>query len=114
MRLNITTDPPPIHNHPDGAVRVVGTRIPIQNIVHDYLRGERPEDIVDDFPTLALADVYATIAYYLRHREEVDEYVAWCEREEDRIREEIQRRFPTDGLKERLLARQRQMDDDCD
>ena len=34
-----------------------------------------PETIVQRYSTLALADVYAVVTYYLRHRSEVEEYL---------------------------------------
>jgi len=63
--------------------------------------GETPEEIALSYGSISLADVYATIAYYLRHTAEVDEYL----RKREKIRREIQPRFPTAGLRERLLAR---------
>jgi hypothetical protein len=45
-----------------------------------FLEGSPPEDIVDQFPTLDLADVYDVIAYYLRHRQDLDAYLADRER----------------------------------
>ena len=32
------------------------------------------EEIVQQYPTLDLADIYTVIAYYLRNREDVDAY----------------------------------------
>jgi hypothetical protein len=53
-----------------------------------------------------LADVYGSIAYYLRHTTEVDAYIAAREREADDLRREVEARFPQEGLKAKLLARQ--------
>lgn len=36
-------------------------------------RGYCPEEIVDFFPGITLADVYAALAYYFDHRDEIDE-----------------------------------------
>ena len=61
-----------------GRVRVAGTRIPIDTVVHAYRDGWTPDDIVRNYPALALRDVEAVIAYYLRHEEAVDAYLrAW-------------------------------------
>jgi uncharacterized protein (DUF433 family) len=40
-------------------------------VVEQYENGMTPEDMVRAYGTLELADVYAAIAYYLRHRDEV-------------------------------------------
>ena len=52
---------------------VAGTRIRVWDIHfwHD-LRGQAPQEIVAAFPSLTLADVYAALAYYLDHREEIE------------------------------------------
>ena len=34
-----------------------------------------PEGIVDSYPSLTTADVYAVLGYYLANRDEVDAYV---------------------------------------
>ena len=38
--------------------------------------GATPEAIVQRYSTLTLSDVYAVIAYYLRHRRDVEAYLA--------------------------------------
>jgi uncharacterized protein (DUF433 family) len=58
-------------------IRVKGTRIGIESILYEYIhRGQPPEAIAARFHTLDLAQVYATILYYLRNREQLDAYVA--------------------------------------
>jgi uncharacterized protein (DUF433 family) len=56
--------------------RIRGTRVPLQTVVEAFGLGMSAEGIADAFPSLALADVYTVIAYYLRHRSEVDQYLA--------------------------------------
>ena len=66
-----------------GRVRVGDTRVPIDTVLYHHNRGVSPRTIVRDFPTLTLPDVYAVIAYYLQHQEEVDAYLrAWKAHEE--------------------------------
>ena len=51
---------------------LAGTRIRVWDIhVWHNLRGQSPEEVVAAFPQLSLADVYAALAYYLDHREEI-------------------------------------------
>jgi hypothetical protein len=45
-------------------------------VVEQYQNGMTPEDLVRAYDTLNLADVHEAIAYYLRHRAEVDAYLA--------------------------------------
>jgi len=55
-----------------GKPRIAGHRITVQNIVvwHDEM-GMNPDEIVATYPTIALADVHAALAYYHDHRDEI-------------------------------------------
>ena len=85
---------------------------------HDYYRrmlereiGAEPEAIAHGYPTLNLADVYGVIAYYLRHRMEVDDYVQARRQEAEKLRREIEAEQPNRvELREKLLARKAQME----
>lgn len=103
--MQIEALPAPLGVDAYGVVRVGRTRIPIDRVVYAYNHGETPEEIVAGFDTLQLADVYATIAYYLHHRATVDAYLTRREEEAAELRREIEARWPPDGLRERLLAR---------
>jgi len=53
---------------------VAGTRIRVWDIhVWHELQGRSPAEIVADFPALSVADVYAALAYYHDHRDEIEE-----------------------------------------
>jgi uncharacterized protein (DUF433 family) len=53
---------------------VTGTRIRVWDIhVWHDLRGQSPEEIVALYPQLSLADVHAALAYYLDHRETIEQ-----------------------------------------
>ena len=56
-------------------IRIKGTRVGIETVLDDYLEGASPEEIAARYRTLTLEQVYATITYYLRNQEEVDEYL---------------------------------------
>lgn len=89
----------------DGVIRVGGTRVPLERVIFEWKAGASAESIAESFPVLDLADIYAAIAYYLRHREETEAYIARRDEEAERVREELEKRFPQHGLRERLLAR---------
>lgn len=57
---------------------------------------------------MPLPDVYAVITYYLRHREEIEEYLEERAREHKELRQEIESRPDYQELRERLLARMQQ------
>ena len=107
----VTFDPivVPLQMEPEGRIRVIGTRVPLDTIIGAYDDGATPEGIVDSYSTVSIADVYAIIAYYLRHQAEVREYLKRREIEADRIRREFEAEFPpTPGLRERLMSRMHQ------
>jgi len=55
---------------------------------------------------VSLADVYAVFTYYLRHRGEVEAYLALQDREAAEIRSRVEAEFPlTEGLRAKILAR---------
>src|SRR4051794_8881430 len=56
-----------------GRACIAGHRIRVLDIVvwHEK-RGFSPDEIVDLFPGITLADVYAALAYYFDNREEIE------------------------------------------
>ena len=95
----------PIHLDSTGVVRVGATRVTLETVIGSFLSGESPEEIADSFPALSIGEVYSSIAYYLEHRGDVDEYLADQARKGDEVRQEIHRRNPPKALRERLLSR---------
>ena len=99
------TEAVPLKTDPYGAIRVAGTRVTLDTLVAAYERGASAEDIARQFDVLDVADVHAVLAYYLRHRGEVDEYLRQREADAAAVRAEIERRSPPDELRERLRRR---------
>ena len=59
-----------------GKPRIAGHRITVQNIAiwHERL-GMSPEEIVYHHPSITIADVYAALAYYHDHMEEIRQQI---------------------------------------
>ncbi len=55
--------------------RVAGTRVSVDSIVHAFSGGATPEQIVQDYEALTLAQVYGVVHYYLTHRTAVSAYL---------------------------------------
>ena len=89
-------------------IRVKGTRIGIETILSDYLGlGLFAEQIAARYRTLSLEQVYATLTYYWRNREQVLAYLQAVEKEVDRQRRE-QELHPSPAIQRlREIARQR-------
>jgi len=107
MSLAVAADPTPIRVESDGAVRVGDTRVRLASIVFRHQQGATPEEIHESFPSVPLPDIYAVLAYYLRHQAEVDAYLAALDAEAERIRGEVEARPETKALREKLLARRK-------
>jgi uncharacterized protein (DUF433 family) len=92
-----------------GTIRIGDSRVSLDSVIHHYKQGESVEGIFDSFPSLSLPDIYLTIAYYLTHREEVEEYLRQQEAEAEAIRQQMesdpQYQKWRSELRERLLAR---------
>lgn len=110
MTLSLAAEPVPLRIDADGVVRVVGSRVTLDTIVSEFNDGACPEEIVHSFTTLKLADVYAIVAYYLRHQPEVDTYLCERERQAEEVRRMVESRPEYIALRERLLARRRERD----
>jgi uncharacterized protein (DUF433 family) len=78
----------------DRVYRIKGTRVALDSVIYQFQQGRSPEAIQDAFPALSLGQVYAAIAYYLDHQEELDAYLAYNEATEEEFSREIARLFP--------------------
>ena len=105
MTLEVLAEPVPLQTDADGVVRVGSTRVPLATIVVAFHQGATAEAIVQQYPSLMLADVYAVISYYLRHRQDVDRYLAEQQQEADTTRQLNETQFDPTGIRSRLLAR---------
>ncbi|MFQ5707942.1 MAG: DUF433 domain-containing protein [bacterium] len=105
MTLTINTEPVPLRTDKDGVVRVGGTRVTLDTVVATFNEGATAEEIVQQYPSLELADVYAVISYYLRNHSEVEAYLQKRHKQAEEIRKQNEARFDPHGIRERLLAR---------
>lgn len=105
MSLEVEIPPVPLHADEQGVMRVGKTRVRLDTIIAAWKHGDSPEQIVENFDVLDLADVYAVIGYYLNHRSEIEKYLEQNRQEAESLRAENERRFPQSGIRERLLAR---------
>jgi uncharacterized protein (DUF433 family) len=59
----------------EGSWRIADSRVSLDSVVLAYLEGQSPETIADEFPTLSLEQIHGALAFYLRHRKEIDGYL---------------------------------------
>jgi uncharacterized protein (DUF433 family) len=93
-----------------GVIRVGDSQVLLDVVLREFHNGAEPESIAHGYPTLDLADVYGVIAYYLRYRQEIDDYLLARRQEADNLRREIEAAQPSrTDLRDKLLARKAQM-----
>lgn len=104
----IPTPPPldvPLRMDADGTMRVGKSRVILDLVIRAFRRGETPETIVDQYPSLMLSDVYVVVGYYLQNRDAVDDYIRGREVEAEEQRRTMEKEFPPKVTREILLAR---------
>ncbi len=70
-------------------IRLRGHRIGIETILFDYLElGLFAEDVAVRYPSLSLEEVYATLTFYWRNREQMDTYLRTVNKEMEAQRQE--------------------------
>lgn len=105
MTLAILAEPAPLITNPDGVVCIGGTRVTLDTVVAVFKQGATAEEIVHRYPSLRLGDVYASVAFYLNHQEDVEAYLKQREQQAQEIRQMNQSRSNPQGLRDRLLSR---------
>ena len=89
----------------NGVVKVGGTRVTLDRVVKAFTRGATAEEIAQQYPSISLPDVYATISYYLQNRIQVDTYLEKRKKQAVAVRRENETRLDPHWIRERLLAR---------
>lgn len=75
-----------------GKACIAGSRIRVQDVyVWHELQGKSPDEIVSSFPQLTLADVYAALAYFWDHRDEILREM----REQEELFEQMKAQHPS-------------------
>lgn len=95
----------PIRTDEHGRMRIGQTRVLLDLVVAGFWRGASPEMLVEMYTTLSLDDVYLVLGYYLRHRAEIDAYIAVQEALVQKAEAEDLIYFPPKLTREILMER---------
>jgi uncharacterized protein (DUF433 family) len=85
-----------------GVMRIGKTRVSLDSVVIAWLDGESADEICRNYPSLSLEQTYGAIAYYLGHRQHVDEYLKQQRKYWEQMRKAHEK--PDDPLLLRLRA----------
>jgi uncharacterized protein (DUF433 family) len=107
----IQNDPWPLRIDADGTIRVGDSRLTLAAVVEAVEDGLSPDEIAEAFePPRSV--IYAVLAYYLNHKDELKPYLEQQAYEAYKLRDKIeasQRPFPTRSeLAERLAQKHAQ------
>jgi uncharacterized protein (DUF433 family) len=97
----------PLSEDQAGVLHIVGTRVSLDSVIYAFDEGATPEEIIQQYPTLNLADTYSVISYYLQNRAEVEKYLEQRKVQRQDLKKALEARFNPHGLRERLLARRK-------
>ena len=103
MTIALAADPVPLEKDEYDTIRVKGSRVTLDTIVAAFNKGETAQEILDGYPTLALADIYSIIGYYLHHQADVEAYLAEQDLKAREIRQKIEASYPTAQLRARMI-----------
>src|SRR5712691_4465722 len=97
MVLAPTTEIIPLTADAHGVLRIGNTRVTLDTVLAAFADGATAEEIVQQYPSLHLADVYSVIGYYLRHTADVDAYLHQRRAQREAIRQQSETRFDPQG-----------------
>ena len=94
-----------------GTIRIADSRVSLDSVVHNYKLGATAEQIAYSFPSLKLQDIHLAIAYYLTHRDEIEEYMRQQKAESEALLQQLESDPEylkrSSELRDRILARER-------
>ena len=98
----LTTQAAPLAKDSQGVIRIKGSRVTLDVIVREFKEGFSAEQILEDFPSLSLREIYGAVSYYLDNTESVEEYLRERKTQAARTREEVESRQDSSELRQRL------------
>lgn len=105
MSISLQTEAPPLHEDASGALRIGDSQVLLELVIRAFQDGATPETIYQRYPTAGLSNIYAVIAYYLRHPDDIDDYLAEREQRAQAIRQRIEHhQGDLADLRKRLFA----------
>ena len=99
---------PPFRWDEAGGIRIGSSRVTLDSLLATYHNGSTPEEIAIQYSVLSLEDIYSAIAYYLNHRQEIDNYLEQRNQQAQQIIQQLTQKHNLVDLRQRLLIRQLQ------
>ena len=98
-------EPFPLEAGPDGVIRVRGARVTLDTVWAAFKEGATAAEIVQQCPSLSLADAYQSIGYCLRNPGPLAGYLEKRSENSEEVRKSNESRWLPHGIRARLLER---------
>lgn len=86
----------PLEENEMGVIHVAGTRVTLDSVLHAYFNdGATVEEIIVRFPTCALEDVYAVVAWALNYPATAQAYLARQAERRAALEAELETQLPS-------------------
>jgi uncharacterized protein (DUF433 family) len=108
--LAFEREAPPLHRDAHGVIRVGQTRVTLESIISLFEQGAGAEEIALRYDVLDLHDIYATLSYFLGHRDEMRQYLDRAHEASLAARSDAERRSPAAQIRERLARHRSRID----
>ena len=105
IQVEFQATAPPWRWDEAGGIRISQSRVTLDSLLAAYHIGSTPEEIALQYDVLSLSEIYATIAYYLTHRQQIDNYLEQRRQNAQQYRQKLTQDNNLVNLRERLLAR---------
>lgn len=102
-----TTATVPIEKDKYGVFRMKGSRVTLSSVITSFKDGSTAEEIVQQFSTLSLSDIYLVIGFYLSNRQQVERHLKEQHVKADKTRQKIERNQDISELRTRLAAKRK-------
>lgn len=105
IQVEFQATAPPLRWDKAGGIRIGESRVTLDSLLAAYNTGSTPEEIALQYDVLHLSEIYATITYYLTHRQQIDNYLEQRRQNAQHYRQELAQNYNLVNLRQRLLAR---------
>ncbi|MBG1258736.1 DUF433 domain-containing protein [Nostoc commune] len=105
VQIEFQITAPPFRWDEAGGIRIGQSRVTLDSLLATYHNGSTPEEIAVQYPVLCLGEIYAAIAYYLTHRQEIDNYLEQRRKKAQQQRNQFVQQYNLANLRQRLRDR---------
>jgi len=105
VQIEFQVTAPPFRWDEAGGIRIGQSRITLDSLLATYHNGSTPEEIAVQYSVLCLGEIYAAIAYYLTHRQEIDNYLEQRRKKAQQQRNQFVQQYNLANLRQRLRDR---------